>query len=248
VRFYEPLHAAPAKPAVTIVSAHLATEPGKITTQSVDCPAGTSALSGGVASYQAGLLTIRSRPHGRSWQFRILSPGANDAAHVDVNVACLKAQVKTVSRTLQSGNGAARAALKCPAGYSGATVGWSYVPPDDAFDGFLGWELNAFVPAWQIRANDLASDSHSSSGPLTLTSTCARGTFSKIPFRDSITRGERTVSHRCQGGKTAVGGGFSLGAGQFFDGFAVTSASSARWTVYNQAKHARIRTWIVCMS
>jgi hypothetical protein len=224
----------------------LATAGGTVVTHSVDCPAGSSALSGGAASYRSGVLTLRSRPQGRSWQFRFLSPNGNGQGPVGVTVVCLRAPVKSVSRTLQSG--ASRATLTCPAGLSGAALGWSYVPPDDAFDGFLGWEFHSFSPAWKIRANDLASDSHSTSGPLTLTSTCARGSFSRVSFTNTIAQGERAVQHRCPAGKVAVGGGFSLGADQFFDAFAVTSAVSARWTVYNQDKHGRLRTTIVCMS
>jgi len=240
------MHALPAKTPVVIVARSVALAPGRVTSASLSCPRGKSPVSGGVSGDLSGVDTLRSRPNLRSWQFRLLNPEGAGRVTVRISLTCMAATVTTVGRSVES-SPRARVGLSCPAGYSAAGSGWDYPAVQDAFQGFLGWVIRQIRPGWTVVASDLAYDSHSQSGPIHLYGRCVRGAkLKRVQFTASAGRGDYTVERRCPRGGTAVGGGFSLRGDQFLDGFVVTSASSARWTIFNRGGRARVLLWLVC--
>lgn len=242
--------ATPAAPPATIVSRTVSVNDGSIGAVGLDCPNGTSPLAGGVSHYVGGVLVIRSQAHGNSWRLRLLNPNGNGRARVGVTVVCRRAQVKTVKRMIDATSSSrAKGALSCGAGYAPAGWGFDFVPPDDALDGFLGWEFRRGTPGWTIEANDLAWDSHSPSGPLHLSVQCVRGAHVRtVSFTAPLRAHENVVTHACASG-TAVGGGFTAGGDQFLDALAPKSARTMQWTMYNRGKRGtRVRLAVVCMS
>jgi hypothetical protein len=205
-------------------------------------------MSGGVSGELAGVDTLRSRPHLESWQFRLLNPEGAGRVNVRISLTCATGTVTTVARSVESSS-RVRFGLSCPAGFSSTGFGWDYGTPQDAFQGFLGWVIRLVEPGWKVVASDLASDSHSPSGLLRLYGRCVRGTrFERVQFAASAGKCDYAVERRCPGSRVAVGGGFSLSGDQFLDGFALPTASSGRWTIFNRGGRTRVRLWLVCMS
>ncbi len=243
------MHALPAKTPVALVSRSVALAPGRITAASLSCPYGRVPVSGGVSGDLSGVDTLRSRPHLYSWQFRLLNPEGAGTSTVRVSLTCMPATATTVGRSFQSST-RARGKLACPTGFSATGFGWDYPAPQDAFQGFLGWVIRQVEPGWKIVASDLAYDARSPSGPIHLYGRCVRHQhFERVRFAASPGKGEYTVERRCPRGGTAVGGGFSLGGDQFLDGFALSTLSSGRWTIFNRGPRvSRVRLTLVCMS
>lgn len=211
------------------------------------CPGAATPLSGGLTAYRPGVLVTRSRPQGGSWEFRLLNPHGAGSGTVHVTVVCARVPARTISRTLQSDG--RKAMLSCPAGYSGTTTGWDFMPPSDAFDGFLGWEIRRIDPGGLVSAYDLSADSHSTGGPLHLYGQCVRARLSTVTRSAKVRAGERVVTRSCPVGTRAVGSGFSINRGGSLDAMAVTSARAARWTLDNGGPgKARVTLTIVCMS
>lgn len=221
--------------------------PGAITSSSVACPGETVALSGGLTDYRSGLLVIRSRPHGGAWQFKLLTPNGSGRGSVRVTVVCARVAYQTFVRTLQSGSSKAR--LSCPAGYSATTTGWDFIPPSDAFDGFLGWVIRGIDPGGVVSADDLSADSHSTGGPLHLYGVCARANLRKVTISAQLRTGDRPVTRSCPLGTRAVGTGFSTTGDRALNAMGVTSTRAARWSLFNRGPgRARVKLALVCMS
>jgi hypothetical protein len=212
----------------------------------VACPGETIALSGGLAEYRSGLLVIRSRPHGSAWQFKLLTPNGDGRGSIRITVVCARIAFQTVVRTLESGSSKTR--LSCPAGYSATATGWDYIPPSDAFDGFLGWVIRRIDPGGVVSADDLSADSHSTGGPLHLYGVCARANLRAITSSAGLRSGDHSVTRSCPLGTRAVGTGFSIAGDQFLDAMAVTSSRAARWTLFNRNKKARVKLTLVCLA
>jgi hypothetical protein len=212
----------------------------------VACPSGSTPLSGGLAGYRARLLVIRSRPQGSAWQFKILNPDGAGRGSVRVMVVCARVPALTVFRTLESGNSKAR--LSCPAGYAATTTGWDFIPPSDAFEGFLGWVIRRIDPGGVVSADDLSAESHSTGGPLHLYGRCVRANLRAVTTSAELRTGDRSVHRSCPLGTRAVGTGFSTVGDRFLNGMAVTSARAARWTLFNRGPgRARVKLTLVCM-
>jgi len=232
--------------APSVVVSH-AVPANAITSFTVACRRGFTAVSAGISSPAAGTIVFAIAPVGLSaYRFRIENPAGNDARRITVVVACRKIGTGTSGFVLRlrplrhkavvvQPQGTASATLSCPRGTTPASGGFAFgssalsVRRDTSTLTSASYRL--------ANAGSRARRAVLYGACLTLIRS-ASAPFEQLhvqvtTFRVPLRTGEQTLGRSCQKGWFSIDAGYVLRASTTkLDGAAPT-ANGGRWTLTN---------------
>jgi hypothetical protein len=239
-----------------------------ITRFTVGCPRGYFAVSGGVSSPGPGSTLLSVRPVGlRAYTFRFGNPVTKDSTRVTVLVACRTIRrgpvliVKPVKTRLVVRPGQIKSgALACPANTTPAGSAIDLDPGRSrSIDSFAGVALSVRTSTATLRAFQFRiANAGARAQEVVVQGTCATVLFASAAERaslntristytDAISPGRHRLRHRCLGGWTALGTGYSLGSGAVRIEGAAAFAADGRWWVRNTSSAPlRAELQLVC--